>query len=637
MARVTARPVRGLPFAGLATRMFSRSDSADSGARRFDARPRPWRRQLAAAVACAALAFAAFAHVPWLTLLDERVRDSLTGLIVRQGQVPTIAVIDIDEESLQRIGSWPWPRETLAELVEELLGPLGARAVALDIVLPEAANGTGDARLAAIAQHWPLTLSQVLDFVPRPAPVATGTLAAGRPAAAGTPQATGFVANHQGLSQARCVGHIGMQPDGDGVLRRVHLEAQVAGRSFSTLSLALLQCAEPARALAARENLSLAESVWRVPFRYDPDSYTALAAQRVLSGQLDPALIRGKYVLVGSSAVGLSDYVATPLHPVTAGVLVHAQVLTELLDSTAPLPQRVTVNSWLPIAALLVGLACLLLASRKSPAAGAAAIVTVMAAWFAIATWSFARGLGPSVLPVAAAFVAFSTTWFAIDLRDARRMSRHALNTLSNYVAEPVLKLLLKQGLTHSLTPNQKHITVLVADMVGYTRLTAESSLEASARITTQFLEAITGPVLQSGGTLDRYTGDGLIAFWGAPIASSDHAQAAYDAAQAMLVAVRELNERRLSRDEPSLAMRIGIESGLALVGDLGSSARSVYTAVGTCINLASRLQEVARDIGETLVIGPEAQRQIRSTLRTLEPRAIRGLEAPLQLYSAPL
>lgn len=593
--------------------------------------------KLAAAVAAAALAFAAFMQVPWLVLLDERVRDSLTGLVVRQSQVPEITVIDIDETSLQRIGSWPWPRDTLAELVEQLLGPLGARAVALDIVLPEAADSTGDARLAAMAQHWPLALSQVLDFVPRSAPVTTGTLAAGQPAGADTPQATGFVANHRGFVQARCVGHIGMQPDGDGVLRRVHLEAQVAGRSYNTLALALLTCAEPVRAAAAREKLSLAQSIWRVPFRHDPDSYTALPAESVLTGEVDTALIKGRYVLVGSSAVGLSDYVATPLHPITAGVLVHAQVLTELLDSTSPLPQRVAVNSWLPVVALLLGLACLLVASRRSPAAGAAAVATVLAAWIAIATWSFSQGLGPSVLPVAAGLLAFSMAWFAIDFMEARRLSRHALSTLSNYVAQPVLKLLLKQGLTQSLKPNQKHITVLVADMVGYTRLTAESSLEASARITTQFLEAITGPVLHSGGTLDRYTGDGLIAFWGAPIASDDHAQSAYDAAQAMLTAVRELNQRRLGSGEPALAMRIGIESGLALVGDLGSSSRSVYTAVGTCINLASRLQEVARDIGETLVIGPEAQRQIRVALRPLEPRAIRGLEAPLQLYSAPL
>jgi len=267
---------------------------------------------------------------------------------------------------------------------------------------------------------------------------------------------------------------------------------------------------------------------------------------------------------------------------------------------------------------------------------GLAVMAILAAGWLAACAWAFGRGGSPAVLAPLAGLWAFGIAWLGLDFAEARRATRRALETLSHYVAEPVLRLLVKQGLDSSLAPSRQEITVLVADMAGYTRLTAESSLEESARLTTEFLEAITGPVLGSGATLDRYTGDGLIAFWGAPLPRPDHAAAAFDAALEMLAAVRALNEARQARGDPVLAMRIGIESGQALVGDLGSSARSVYTAVGTCINLASRLQETARDMGEVLVLGPQAWAGITRPLRALGPHPVRGLAQPIELYGLP-
>jgi adenylate cyclase len=240
------------------------------------------------------------------------------------------------------------------------------------------------------------------------------------------------------------------------------------------------------------------------------------------------------------------------------------------------------------------------------------------------------------VLPPLAAFITFASAWFALDLAEARRTSRRILGTLAHYVAEPVLRLLVRQGLENTLTPSRKEITVLVADMAGYTRLTAESGLEHSARLTTEFLEAITQPVLRSGGTLDRYTGDGLIAFWGAPLDRHDHASGAWRAALEMLDALAVLNARRASRGEKPIGMRIGIEAGEALVGDLGSSSRSVYTAVGTCINLASRLQELAREMQEPLIVGPQARVGIDAPLRSLGPVTLRGLSQPIEVFGLP-
>lgn len=599
----------------------------------------PVRRVLLSAAA-AALVAACVWLLPGLRLLEERSRDALTALAASSEPVAGVVVIDIGEESLKALGMWPWSRARLADLVEELVGPLGARGVALDMVLPEAADAAGDARLASLAAHAPLTLAQVLDFADRPASITIGTPAGGKSAAMAPPtiaQAGGYVANHAGLRRARCVGHIGVRPDADGVLRRVNVQAVAAQRLYSTLSLALLECASPLAAQHALAGLGpLDGGEWRLPFRKPVAAFATLPAQAVLKDGVDAAQVRGRFVLIGSSAVGLSDYVATPLQPVTAGVLVHAQMLAELLEA-----ERNPAGGWrahsqaLSVVALVAAVLLLGAALHAGLRAGLATLFALVAAWLALCSLGFGRGWGPAVLPPVLGLYAFAGTWVALDFVEARRASRRIMNTLSHYVAEPVLRLLVKQGLERTLAPSRQEITVLVADMAGYTRLTAESSLEASASLTTEFLEAITGPVLGGGATLDRYTGDGLIAFWGAPLARKDHAACAVQAAAQMLEAVKALNEFRAARGAVPLAMRIGIESGEALVGDLGSSVRSVYTAVGTCINLASRLQEVARDIGEVVIVGPQAHSLLGGRpLRPLGPTAVRGIAHPIEIYA---
>lgn len=592
-----------------------------------------WRRAAWPVLAAAAAAVLALLAPD---TLEERSRDGLTAIAPQRAPVPGVVVVDISEESLRTVGAWPWRRSKLADLVEELVGPLGARAVALDMVLPEPADREGDARLASLAAHGPLTLAHVLDFERRPNVVSIGSPAGGAPVDGGpVATASGYVANHAGLEQARCVGHIGIEPDPDGTLRRIHLHARAGGHTYPTLGLALMSCVDPGQARQALANLRARsfedERGWRIPFRRTTEAFDTLRAEDVLSGAVQREAVVGRYVLVGSSAVGLSDYVATPLQPVTAGVLVHAQVLSELLQPPISAAAWGTPAS---LVVLVVGLAGIARGLAHGVRAGLGATGLAIIGWLGICAWGLAHGWNLRVLPAAAAFAGFAIAWISLDFAHARRLSRQAMTTLAHYVAAPVLRLLVRQGLQRSLIPTRQQITVLVADMAGYTRLTAESTLEDSARLTTDFLEAITPAVLEGGGTLDRYTGDGLIAFWGAPLPQADHAQCALDAARRMLKAVAQLNIQRGRRGEPALAMRIGIESGEALVGDLGSSARSVYTAVGSCINLASRLQELARDIGETVVVGPLAQAQVREGLRALGPHRPRGTDLELAVFA---
>jgi adenylate cyclase len=176
---------------------------------------------------------------------------------------------------------------------------------------------------------------------------------------------------------------------------------------------------------------------------------------------------------------------------------------------------------------------------------------------------------------------------------------------------------------------------VLIADMEGYTRATSSLGLEDAATLTKDFLSCLTRPVLGWRGTLDKYTGDGLVAFWGAPLLCPDQADWAVSAALDILTEVQALNARRQRGGFAPVRVRIGIESGPALVGDLGTSFRSTYTAVGDCINFASRLEAAARDLPTQLVIGYAANRQLtRHQTTSLGEITLRGTEAAIEVFS---
>lgn len=170
--------------------------------------------------------------------------------------------------------------------------------------------------------------------------------------------------------------------------------------------------------------------------------------------------------------------------------------------------------------------------------------------------------------------------------------------------------------------------------MEGYSGHTERLSLEAAGELTRDFLSCLTEPIIRLEGTLDKYTGDGLVAFWGAPINDPQHANRALDAAQAILERMAEFNRQRADRGEMPIRARIGIESGRALVGDLGTPFRSTYTAVGDCINIASRLQEMGRNYPWDVLIGDATVAlTTHHTLRPVATLPIRGLKQTVGVY----
>lgn len=561
---------------------------------------------------------------------DEWLRDSFIQLQASPAPEQRILVIDIDESSVADI-PWPWPRARIADLVELALAD-GARGVALDILMEKPADADGDMRLAMLAGHGPVVLAQMFDYLHADAPLASGRLVGGvpAPATANALPAFGYLANHAGLAESRHAGNIGVLPDADGTLRRLPMFTSYRGRVYPTLSLALLQCCGD-----ATDTLPL-RAIERVPFARDWAAYDVVKAADLLAGDMPEGMARGRLVLIGSSSLSIGDRIATPLGASSAGLLVHASMLTSLLDrqqgrAPAALPGKVIAFAFVLAVVLLTGYTL----PRISAAANALLLGASALLWLAIA-WLLAPR-DPDFAPAAPLLCCLYLLAVAVPFQWelAQRRSRQLLGTLRQYVAGEVVDELLRSDLKDPLAPRRLEVTTLVADMQGYTSQVEALSLEEASRLTTEFLECLTRPVLAHRGTLDKYTGDGLVAFWGAPLPNPEHADLALDAAARILREVAQFSSQRVAIGLPPLRVRIGIESGVAMAGDYGTAARSIYTAVGDSVNTAARLEQAARDYPHDVIVGEgTAALAKRHHLQLLGERQLRGKGRPTRVYT---
>lgn len=578
------------------------------------------------------------------TRIDEGLRDQFLTRFAEFGPEKRLTVVDIDERALTSVGSWPWPRDRLADLVDILLSVYGARSVGLDIVLPESSNGPGESRLLALAMHAPLTLAQIFDFTERERPLLQGQPSAGKPLQPGLPslQAYGYIANHNGLAGAPCVGNIGYQPDVDGVLRRTPTHVRYGDRLYASLAASQLRCSQgvPAKQ-GTRPSMPLefpadADGEWRIPYRYALEAYTVVSAADVLDERVPTTLVAGRHVLIGSSALALGDRVSTPLAPLSAGVMVHAANLSGLLDLAegkirAPWSGRAIMVIWtlLSLMVAVYGIASL------SAWGGVSLLLGLALSWLALALAGAAGQAEWSVTAPLWAYALLLLVAVPYEWWQSQRQSSRLLATFAHYVAQPVLDEIVRLGMTYSLKPTLCEVTVLIADMEGYTRTTSSLSLEDAADLTKDFLGCLTRPVLAWRGTLDKYSGDGLVAFWGAPLACPDQADRAINAALDVMKEVARFNRDRAEMKLPPVKVRIGIESGKALVGDLGTAFRSTYTAVGDCINFASRLEAAAKDYPMALLIGPVTNSQlVQHQTMSVGQIALRDTQTTIEVFT---
>ncbi|WP_130536270.1 CHASE2 domain-containing protein [Thiomicrorhabdus indica] len=532
----------------------------------------------------------------WTRPMDYVLQDMMTRLLVTETVPKEIVIVDIDDQSLQNIQSWPWSRELLAQLIENLFTLHHPKGLAIDMVMPEPRDEVGESRLQTLLQSYPICLAIAFDLEINNTPRQVGEVSGGAPAGETALVSKGFVGNHAALAQhAQCTGHISPWVDNDGLIRRLPQQVRFQDQQWPMIAQSLYQKVNP--------NQVLPESTrWlTIPYRIQANHWQSVPAQDILLQTLPAGYLDDKYLLLGSSALGLSDRVATPIHPWLPGVAIHAGALYKLLH---PVDSPVWAK---PVFVLIYALT-------------AVAILAMLFFWsqtFWVLIASLGMGFGwlllmsfalygnqimPWSLPLVALalliIIQFPFEWLVVD-----RYNRRITRLFQGYLSKDVVNQLIESR-QDVLEPSVREVTVLFADIEGFTKLSEKIPTAELARITKDVLHVLTQEVHSHQGTLDKYIGDAVMALWNAPLDQADHADLAVRSAVAMLESLDLYNQSH--PQQPKISVRIGIHTGPAMVGDLGTEQRHTYTAIGDTVNLAHRLHEWSKDYQTHILLSRE-------------------------------
>ncbi|MCF6298323.1 MAG: adenylate/guanylate cyclase domain-containing protein [Thiomicrorhabdus sp.] len=540
--------------------------------------------------------------------------DQYTKLAQTNATPQDIIILDITDSSLQFMGNWPWDRAMFTQILQQIQQQQSPKIIALDILFPEIKTPEGDLKLAKLAQQTSLCISQAFDYVYTQEKRQIGQLS---PQAHHTPQsttqlitATGFVGNYPKLAQAaHCAGHISPITDLDGLIRRYPSAVQYQDQMWSSLAQAMLQATHtPFSPIPANS-----KGIIRIPYAVNPHHFQMIPIEDVLFEQIPPNTFKDAFILIGSSAMGLSDRVSTPVHPWLPGVIIHAQMLYSLKNQTfTPWPFMAELTLAFTLTGLFFLLYTLLNDKLKRHYLILLGLLTAWVfisfyAWQSHSTFNLSL---PFVILILPTLLIQPIQWW-----HSQTKNRHITRLFKNYLSAELVDQLINTQ-SSPLTPQQKEITILFADIEGFTALAKQLPTQQLAHITRDVLTVLTHAIQTQQGTLDKYIGDEVMAFWNAPLDQKDHAQRALDAAQKMIYDLKIYNQTH--PNQPNITIRIGIDTGTVMVGDLGTNFRHSYTAIGQAVNNANRLYAYAKTHQKYIMISKNTFNQLSNP--TVEP-----------------
>lgn len=612
---------------------------------------------------------------PWLHTLEERSGDWAWRWGATHAEERRLIVVDIDERSLAEVGPWPWPRATQARLIDQL-AQAGAGLQILDVVFSDAREG--DVALAtALGRHSPV-LAQVFALEQGGSP-RSGHLAGALPwSACPAPfgDASGYLANSATLLQAPGsdafhAGHITPRVEDDGVMRRQPAIICHGGRSYPALGIATLLRGAGEQQLTLQRG-SWLQSPWvlnlggnlgaipldergdiRIPWRQHPDSYISLPASDVLAGRAPPGLLAGAWVLIGSSAFGLNDTIATPFGGAASGLQAHAQIITGLIDGQIPRTPRIAPALQAGAALAAVALLYLLLA-RAAPRAGQVPrrslvyLLPLAGTALAAALWVL-----HGVLQVGAGwwigwtapvlFTLFAGLYLGVFEHARSRIDRDRLYThLSSYLPAPVAAAIALQPPSSAIQAELRQVSVLFADIRNFSAYCEARPPEESAAILHTFFSTATRIVQAHGGVIEAFQGDAIIAVWNGELqtdpASARHASQALQAAIALHAAVQGVLPDPAPDGLEPLSLGIGVETGPATVGSFGLASRRTHMVIGRTVTIASRLVGMTADLSHPILAGEGLAAQVGGAgLQSMGTFLLDGMRVPHHIYAHPL
>jgi adenylate cyclase len=614
--------------------------------------------------------------------------DTLQKLQPRQVD-PTfpVRIVDIDERSLDAIGAWPWKRDTLARLIERL-DALGARVIAFDFVLqraePDAASSlppavraapemqpliaslralpSGDQSLAEAIKRATVTLGVIGRSGASDQIVASraGFALLGTDPAAYVFRLPAVVGNAPALQVAAAgIGVLNWFPEYDQVVRKVPMLIRLGDALMPSLVAEVVRLSEQTKTVVVRSSTASSETPfvgetgitavrigrYQVPtdaagqmwLSFTPrDGRRSLSAVDVLEGRVARDEITGRIVLVGTSAPGLLDLRATPLEPVVAGVEIHAQAIEQVMAGT--MLRRPDLSTGLEVAfTTLAGLLLAFLIRRADPISGAVAGALMLAVVTGAAWWARAR-LGVLVDPTFAmlaltALYIFCTGFFYFHTTRERNLVRRAF---SHYMAPQIVEELARSPDKLRLGGENRTVTLYRSDLAGFSKLSEDLHPQELVVLMNEYLTAMTDIVMAHGGFIDKYIGDAIDGVFGAPADDTDQALHAVKAALESQTKLGEMNAAGSAiMKGRELTQRIGLHTGIGIVGNIGSKRRFNYTVIGDSANLASRLEGANKFYG-TAILASEATMQLAGTeiaWREIDTIRVVGRATSVRIY----
>ena len=597
----------------------------------------PGGRWLALAALFALLALADYGWLGVTRIIDQRGGDVLLALNARhRPQSDRVVIVDIDQKSLEELndeaGSWPWPRSVHGELIEQIARQ-HPQAIAFDILFnePDVFRPEHDQAFAqAVADHPEVWLAMTLNSdgvgaVVGELPPAVGARPLGRPApGARAPIMLPLVVAQ--FPAAMRGGLINFTPDSDGVGRHHALYGDRSGWRFPSLAARITAAAQ--RPLPQSGEVLLN---WRSGWRHI--SFSDLYRDGLREHPQRAAdEFKGKIVIVGTSAPGLMDFRVTPLDSTYPGV----EILATALDNLArgDWLREVQRPAMAPLALALIGLLALgfarnIGAQRLLIAVTAVSLAVIGVSWLLLTLDTFVPVFGALTFGWAYYLVA---TGIAYAQERARRLRTASM--FMRFLDPQVVTELIDQGeIDYRKAAEARAVSVLFSDIRGFTALSEVTAPEAVVSLLNTYFSRQVGVIFAHAGTLDKFIGDAIMAFWGAPVSYPDHAARAVAAALDMSRALEEMRGE-LGELGAGLEIGIGIHSGSAVVGFIGSNDRLDYTAIGDTVNLASRVEGLTKGIARVLVT--EATRDAAGDLfdwRDCGLHPVKGRELGVRLF----
>ncbi|MCK5522582.1 MAG: adenylate/guanylate cyclase domain-containing protein [Thiomargarita sp.] len=622
---------------------------------------------------------------------DVRVRLTMPNIVDSR-----IVIVDIDEQSLNEIGRWPWNRKVIANLIEQLFNTYHIDVLGMDVVFAEPDNSSGLKQLRELAQG-PLkeakrfseilkTLETELDYDAllaksmRNRRIVLGyafpigqdgaQVEAGKlpPPVFSREEvqtyqlnyitANGFAGNlPEFQANAMTAGHFVFTPDPDGIVRRVPMLYGYKGQLYESLSLAVARAVfgNPKIKLGVvtsessyhnleflkmgNRNIPVAGNIQTlIPFQGSQGSFPYVSASDVLNKQVkNPEILKDKIVLLGTSAAGLWDLRATPVEEIYPGVEIHASLISGLLDNRIMENPNYMIGMEVSLL-ILIGLVMIIVLPLLSPLLATVGTIIVFGFVFGlnINIWTQMQ----LVLPLATTFLLMLTLFlfnmsygYFIETSNKRNLT----GLFGQYVPpELVDEMSNNLGREFSMEGESREMTVLFSDIRDFTSISENLALAPKelSQLMNEYLTPMTHAIHHHRGTIDKYIGDAIMAFWNAPLNDPHHARHAIDTAMEMLERLKEIQLKFHAKGWPEINIGIGLNTGIMNVGNMGSQFRIAYTVLGDAVNLASRLEGTTKQYGVQIIVSEMTKAAVPEYLyRKLDFVRVKGKVQPVAIF----